>query len=147
MKLSTRTRYGVRAILDLALHGDQGLVQLKDIARRQQVSLQYLEHLVTPLISAGLVSSTRGPRGGLTLAKHPGEIRLSHLILLLEGSTAPVECVTNSGACDRSATCAVRDLWSEMKDAIDGVTESLTLADLVEKQKKKEAQKVEMYFI
>ena len=147
MKLSTRARYGIRAVLDLALHADQGLVRLKDIARRQQVSLQYLEHLVAPLIAAGLVSSTRGPRGGLSLARLPGEIRLSQLILLLEGSTAPVECVTNPGSCTRSATCAVRDVWSEMKDAIDAVAESMTLADLVERQKKKDAQKVEMYFI
>ena len=147
MKLSTRVRYGIRALLDLALHADQGLVRLKDIARRQQISLQYLEHLVAPLIAAGLVSSTRGPRGGLALARLPGEIRLSQLIWLLEGSTAPVACVTNPESCDRSATCAVHDLWSEMKDAIDAVTESMTLADLVERQKKKEAPKVAMYFI
>lgn len=147
MKLSTRATYGTRAVLDLALHADEGLVQLKDIARRQQISLQYLEHLIKPLIAAGLLSSTRGPRGGLSLAKSPREIRLSQLILLLEGSTAPVECVTNPGSCERSATCATRDLWSEMKDAIDAVVESLTLADLVERQQKKEAQKVEMYFI
>jgi len=147
MKLSTRARYGVRAVLDLALHGDQGLVHLKSIALRQQISLQYLEHLITPLIAAGIISSTRGPRGGLSLAMLPAEVKLSQLVSLLEGSTAPVECVTNLRSCDRAAACATRDLWSEMKDAIDSVLESTTLADLMEKQKKKEAQKVEMYFI
>lgn len=147
MKLSTRARYGTRAILDLALHADQGPVRLKDIAQRQEVSLQYLEHLVAPLIAAGLVSSTRGPRGGLALVKRAEEIRLSHLVAILEGSTAPVECITNPEVCSRSATCATRDLWSEMKDAIDIVMESHTLADLVERQKKKESLKAEMYFI
>ncbi|MFH0941542.1 MAG: Rrf2 family transcriptional regulator [Chloroflexota bacterium] len=147
MKLSTRARYGTRAILDLALHTDQGPVRLKDIAQRQEVPLQYLEHLVAPLIAAGLVSSTRGPRGGLALVKRAEEIKLSQLVGILEGSTAPVECITNPEVCSRSATCATRDLWSEMKDAIDGVMESHTLADLVERQKKKESLKAEMYFI
>lgn len=147
MKLSTRVRYGIRAILDLALHDNQGLVRLKDIALRQEVSLQYLEHLVAPLIAAGLVSSTRGPRGGLALAKRADEIKLSHLVRILEGSTAPVECVSNTDYCTRSADCVVRDLWAEVKDAIDTVMESLTLADLVERQKRKEAPEAGMYFI
>lgn len=147
MKLSTRARYGTRALLDLALHTDCSPVRLKDIALRQEVSLQYLEHLVAPLIAAGLVSSIRGPRGGLALGKSAGEIKMSEVVGILEGSTAPVECITNPEVCNRSATCATRDLWTEMKDAIDGVMESLTLADMVERQKNKEALKAEMYFI
>ncbi|RJQ39318.1 MAG: Rrf2 family transcriptional regulator [Dehalococcoidia bacterium] len=147
MKLSTRARYGTRALLDLALHADSGPVRLKDIARRQDVSLQYLEHLVAPLIGAGLVSSIRGPRGGLVLGKRAGEIKMSQVVEVLEGSTAPVECVTNPDTCNRSATCAVRDLWVEIKDTVDGVMASLTLAEMVERQKKKEETKAEMYFI
>lgn len=148
MKLSTRARYGTRALLDLALYADEAPVRLKEIAQRQEVSLQYLEHLVAPLIAAGLVSSIRGPRGGLVLGKHADEIKMSHVVGILEGSTAPVECVNNPAFCSRSATCATRDLWSDMKNAIDGVMDSLTLADLVERQKKKKKEpKAEMYFI
>lgn len=147
VKLSTRARYGTRALLDLAAHTDQGPVRLKDIALRQEVSLQYLEHLVAPLIAAGLVSSIRGPRGGLALGKRADEIKMSEIVGILEGSTAPVECITNPDVCNRSANCATRDLWTEMKDAIDGVMDSLTLADMVERQKKKDELKAEMYFI
>ena len=147
MRLSTRGRYGTRMLLDLALHGENGPVLLRDIARRQQLSLQYLEHLITPLIAAGLVSSTRGPRGGLSLAKSPREIKMSQIIQLLEGSMAPVECVTNPQVCDRSDFCAARDVWSEMKDAIDGILGSLTLEGLVEMQRGKKTPEGDMYFI
>ena len=80
-------------LLDLALHRDEQPVLLKDIARRQQISLSYLEHLITPLIAGDIVRSTRGPRGGVSLAKPPEEIRLGEVIQLLEGSIAPVECI------------------------------------------------------
>ena len=83
MKLSTRGRYGVRTLLDLALHQDEGLVLLKDIARRQEFSLAYLEHLIAPLIAAGLVKSTRGARGGVSLLKPPSEIKLGEAVQLL----------------------------------------------------------------
>jgi len=95
MKLSTRGRYGLRALLDLALHQGEGLVPLKDIARRQEISLPYLEHLITPLIATGLVKSTRRVRGGVMLLKAPSEIKLSEVIQILKGSLAPVECVNN----------------------------------------------------
>lgn len=147
MKLSTRGRYTTRALLDLALHQEEGPVLLKDIAQRQQISLQYLEHLITPLIGAGIVVSTRGPRGGVSLAKPPEEIRLSEVIKLLEGSLAPVECVNNPGICTRSELCVTRDIWSELKKAMNGVLESTTLQDLVERQKRKERPEEVMYYI
>ena len=147
MKLSTRGRYGTRALLELALHQGEGPVPLKDIAQRQQISLQYLEHLITPLIAAGIVLSTRGPRGGVSLAKPPEAVRLSEIIQLLEGSIAPVECINSPGVCSRSGSCATRDIWSEMKEAIDSVLESTTLQDLVERQKRKEQPEAEMYYI
>ncbi len=146
-KLSTKGQYGTRALLDLALHPGREPVLLKDIAQRQQISLRYLEHLITPLIAAGIVMSTRGPRGGVSLAKPPEEIRLSEVIQLLEGSMAPVECVNNPRLCSRSASCVTRDVWSELKKAMDGVLESTTLQNLVERQKKKEPPEKTMYYI
>ena len=137
MKLSTRGRYGVRTLLDLALHQDEGLVLLKDIARRQEFSLPYLEHLIAPLIGAGLVGSTRGARGGVMLLKPPAEIKLGEVVQLLEGSIAPVDCVTNPQLCHRSAFCATRDVWVEMNEAMSHVLDSVTLQDLVERQSRK----------
>ena len=147
MKLTTRGRYGTRALLDLAFHSGERPVVLRDIAQRQQISLMYLEHLITPLIAAGIVLSTRGPRGGVSLAKSPGEIRLSEVIQLLEGSTASVKCVDNPGLCSHSELCVTRDVWGELKRVINGVLESTTLQDLVERQKIKEQRGEMMYYI
>ena len=147
MKLSTRARYGTRALLDLAVHSGKGPILLKDIAQRQQISLTYLEHLITPLIAAGMARSTRGPKGGIWLAKPPQEIKLDEVIGLFEGSTAPVECVSSPETCPRSDFCVTREVWDELKSAMNGVLESTTLQDLVERQKKKEQPKEVMYYI
>lgn len=147
MKISTRGRYGTRALLDLALHQKEAPVLLKDIARRQQISLRYLEHLVTPLIAGGIVRSARGPRGGISLARAPGEIKLSDVIRLLEGSVALAECVNSPEICSRSASCAAHDVWGEIKKAMDGILESTTLQDLVERQTKKEETEQAMYYV
>ena len=146
MKLSTRGRYGTRILLDLAFHSG-GPVPLKDIAQRQQISIAYLEHLVTPLIAGGLMRSTRGPKGGVSLAKAPKEIKLSEVIRLLEGPIAIVECIDNPEVCDRSQICVTRDIWGELKRAVDGVLESTTLQDLVERQKEKDQSEAEMYYV
>jgi len=147
MKLSTRGRYATRALLDLALHQEEEPVLLKDIAQRQRISLRYLEHLITPLVAAGIIRSTRGARGGVWLAKPPQEIKLSEVIRLLEGSIAPVECVNNPEICVRSELCVTRDIWGELKKAMDGVLESTTLQDLVERQKRKGRPAEVMYYI
>ena len=147
MKLSTRGRYATRALLDLALHQNEEPILLKDIAQRQEISLSYLEHLIAPLVAGGIIRSTRGAKGGISLAKSPEEIRLIEIIQLLEGSIAPVECVINPKVCSRSKSCVVRDVWSEVKRAINGVLESTTLQDLVERQKTKQQRRVDMYHI
>ena len=147
MKLSTKGRYATRAMLDLAINQGEGPILLKDIAQRQQISLSYLEHLVTPLIAGGLIRSTRGARGGVSLARSPEEIKLSEVIQLLEGSLAPVECVNNPELCSRSELCVTRDVWSELKKAMNGVLESTTLQDLVERQKGKGRTAKAMYYI
>ena len=147
MKLSTRGRYGTRALLELALRQGEGPVLLRDIAQRQQISLQYLDHLITPLIAGGIVRSTRGARGGVLLARPPEEIRLSEVIQLLEGSIAPSECVNNPEVCIRSEFCATRDVWGELKKAMNVILESTTLQDLAERQKGKERPEKAMYYI
>jgi Rrf2 family protein len=147
MKLSTKGRYATRAILDLAINQGEGPILLKDIAQRQQISLSYLEHLVTPLIAGGLIRSTRGAKGGVSLAKPPEEIKLSEVIQLLEGSLAPVECVNNPELCPRSELCVTRDVWTELKNAMTGVLESTTLQDLIERRKEKGKSAKAMYYI
>ncbi len=147
MKLSTRGQYGTRALLELALHQGEGPILLRDIAQRQQIPLKYLEHLITPLVAGGMVRSTRGARGGVLLAKPSEEIKLSEVIQLLEGSIALVDCVNNPGICSRSKLCVTRDIWGELKEAMNGVLESTTLQDLVERHKKKEQPEQAMYYV
>ncbi len=147
MKLSTRGQYGTRALLDLALHHNEEPVLLKDIARRQQISLSYLEHLITPLIAGGILRSTRGPKGGVSLVKPPEGIELSEVIRLLEGSIALVECVNNPEICDRFEFCVTRDVWVELGEAMNKILECTTLQDLVERQKLKEPSEAAMYYI
>ena len=147
MKLSTRVLYGTRALLDLTLQASKEPVQLKEIAARQDISLHYLEHLIAPLIAVGIIKSTRGARGGIQLVKNPRDVKLSEVTNLLEGSISPVECVTNPERCSRSRLCAIRDVWSKMKTAMDGVLESTTLQDLVEQQKNKDQSEQIMYYL
>lgn len=147
MKLSTRGRYATRVLLDLALRWGAGPVQLKDIARNQQVSVMYLEHLIRPLIASGIVRSMRGARGGVWLGKPPEEIRLSQVIGLLEGSTDPVGCLDDPNTCPRANFCVTRDIWAELKKAVDQVLESITLQDLVERQRRKEHPAEKMHSI
>lgn len=137
MKLSTRARYGTRALLDLARQQGNEPVQLKDIADRQNISLQYLEHIIAPLIGAGIVRSTRGARGGLQLTRHPEELKISEVVQLLEGAMTPVDCIDNPESCARSDICVTREVWSKMKKAIDEALNSINLQDLIERQNKK----------
>jgi len=137
MRLSTKARYGLRALLDLAVHQDEEPVLLKDIARRQEFSLPYLQHLIAPLIAAGVVKTMRGAGGGVSLLKPPSDIKLSEVVQPLEGCITPVDCVNNPALCHRSASCVTRDIWGEMNDAMSKILDSTTLQDLVERQKRK----------
>jgi Rrf2 family protein len=134
-------------MLELANHWGKGPIQLKEIAKNQQLSLYYIEHLIAPLVAAGLVKTARGSSGGIWLAKPPREIKVSELITLFEGSTAPVECVNDPGICKRSDFCVTRDIWADVKKAVDGVLESVTLQELVEKQTRKTQSDSLMYQI
>ena len=144
MKLSTKGRYGTRALLDIALHHEEEPIPLKDIAQRQHISLPYLEHIIAPLISGGMIRSVRGIGGGVALAKPAGEIKLSEVIGLQEGSMALVSCVNDPASCDRSGFSVTRELWDEVTKAMDSVLDSPTLQDLMERQRGKEQP---MYYI
>ena len=137
MKISTKGRYATRAMLDLALHAGKTPVMLKDISARQDISLRYLEQIVTPMVAARLITSVRGPHGGIRLAREPKDIRLLDIIEVLEGPVAPVECVENPCSCTRAPSCVTRDVWNELARAMLGVLESTTLQDLVDRQNKK----------
>ncbi len=137
MRLSSRGRYSTKAMLDLAMHCHEGPILVKDISGRQGMTEQYLEQLFIPLRAAGLVRSIRGAGGGYYLARPPAEIKLSEVIRASEGATAPVECAEEPRLCPQSDRCVTRDLWVEMKKAIDKVLESTTLLDLVEQQQAK----------
>ena len=133
MKLSTRTRYAVRAIIELAQNDQNKPLQLKIIAQRQEISIKYLEQLMAVLRSAGFVRSIRGSKGGYVLAKAPNQIKMNEVLHRLEGAVATVECVENENCCSRSADCAARYLWAQVEQAIENVLRSVTLQDLVEK--------------
>ena len=133
MKLSSRARYGMRAILELALEYGKPPMQIKTIAEREDISNKYLEQLIAMLKAAGLVRSLRGPRGGYMLAKPPAEIKLKDIFVTLEGPMVPAECLEHPEFCPRCMDCATREIWAELQTAINGVLESTTLADLVER--------------
>ena len=136
MRFSTRTRYGIRAMLELALHFGESPLQLKRISKSQGVSLKYLEQLMVLLKSAGLVKTVRGARGGYVLARPPDTIRLSDCVNCLEGHLAAVECVDDDSFCRRSADCLTRQVWQQVSAAIESVLQSVNLQDLVDKTKK-----------
>jgi Rrf2 family protein len=138
MKLSTRARYGTRAMLDVALQGREGPVHLKDIARRQEMSKKYLAHLTSRLEAAGLIRITRGAGGGISLARSASEIRLSQIFQTLEGPIVLVACVDNPQWCPRSSRCATRDIWMQMEQLLSAFLESQTLEDLCCQQREKE---------
>lgn len=132
MKVSTRTRYGIRAAIELAQHYKQGPLQLRIIAERQAISVKYLEQLVAVLRSGGIVRSLRGARGGYLLAKAPDQVRLSDIFHCLEGPVATTECVEDPEFCDRSLDCVARKLWRRVEGAVNDVLDSVTLKDLLD---------------
>ncbi|MDO8490624.1 MAG: Rrf2 family transcriptional regulator [Dehalococcoidia bacterium] len=137
MKLSSKTTYGTRALLNIAARQGEGPVLLKDVARQEAIPEQYLEQVVAPLRIAGLVKSQRGPGGGFTLARPPSEVTLGDVVQILEGSCYLVNCVDAPETCVRSAGCVTRDLWQEMGLAMRKVLQSVTLQDLVDRQRDK----------
>ena len=131
MRISTRSRYGMRLMLELALNSGKGPIFLKDIARSQEISEKYLSQIIIPLKSAGLVNSFRGAHGGYVLKREPAQITLREIVEVLEGDFTLVECVGNPRVCDRAAQCVTQGVWFKVGQAIAGTLESMTLRDLV----------------
>ena len=137
MELSTRARYGVRLMLDLALHYGEGPVPLKDIAERQEISEKYLWNLTGPLKNIGLIRSTRGSYGGFALAKPPSGIDMKEIVRALESPLCLVECVDDPSICNRVQICVSRDLWIALSDSVAQILGAVTLEDMVEGRGKK----------
>jgi len=136
MRVSTRGRYALRLMLDLAMNNTGEPVRLKDVAKRQEISEKYLEQIISILNKAGFVKSVRGP-AGYSLKRKPEEYTVGMILRLTEGSLAPVDCVEDGTDCGRADQCVTVLLWKKLNDAINGVVDNITLADLVDWQMQK----------
>ena len=139
MKISTKGRYGLRVLLDIAAHQAKGPVILRDISARQGISEKYLWQVINPLKAAGVVSSTRGAKGGYVLAKAPADITLLEIVSILEGPICVVDCVGTPEKCDRSGACVTRGVWGKIETGIKESMAQITLKELVDQQTEAES--------
>ena len=133
MMISTRGRYALRVMIDLAEHATGTFTPLKEVAQRQDISQKYLESIMSNLSKSGFVEGAQGKGGGYRLSRAPEDYKVGEILRLTEGSLAPVECVDGEGDCSRADRCVTIEVWRALKEAIDNVVDSITLADLVEK--------------
>ena len=148
MKISTKGRYALRVMLDLALHaphgGSGGYISLKEIASRQEISDKYLEQIIMPLVRAGYVRSSRGAGGGYQLAGPASCCTVGDILRLMEGGLAPVDCIedvpraSRIGSCPRSGFCVTRDVFIQIKQAVDAVVDGITLEELAERHRNRQ---------
>lgn len=131
MRVSTRARYGLRLMYQLALHYEKEPVILKEIAKAEDISEKYLSHLIIPLKGVGLIQGSRGAHGGYMLAKKPEQTTVREIVEILEGDLNIVPCTKNPLVCKRASGCVSRDVWSMLRDKISDVLDSITLADVV----------------
>ena len=150
MRISTRGEYGLRALMELGIASESAL-SLRDIAGRQHISLDYLEQIMPALKAAGLIKAKRGATGGYQLAKHPAEITVYDALVALEGPLDPMMCLSSGVpadalpasktdrdvSCLASGSCAVQEVWREMRDALENVLKRLTLAELLDRQERR----------
>lgn len=133
MKISTKGRYAIRLLLDIAMNDEAEPVRLKETAERQNISMKYLEQIISSLVKGGFVKSIRGPQGGYRLMKQPKEYTVGMILRQVEGSMAPVACLDDEvNTCERQADCVSLRIWMELNEAISSVLEKYTLADLIE---------------
>lgn len=137
MKISTKGRYALRLMLDIALNSTGEYITIKSIAARQSISEKYLEQIISLLNRAGYVKSIRGSQGGYRLAKEPAFYTIGMILRLTEGSLVPVDCLDDErDECSRNQGCITRQVWSELYDAICSVVDRITLQDLIDRQSK-----------
>lgn len=135
MKISTKGRYALRMLLDLAEHQNEGFIALKDIAARQQISKKYLEQIVAILNKTDILQTNRGFQGGYKLAKPPQQYTVGDILRLTEGSLSPVSCLDLGPAhCPRHAFCATLPIWQGLEDVINHYLDNVTLQDILEQQ-------------
>ena len=137
MKISTKGRYALRLMLDLAIQPGDSAVPLRDVAERQEITDKYLEQIVTQLARGGLVRSVRGAGGGYLLTRTPEEYTVGEILRQLEGNLAPVSCVSGGSCCGRADRCVTLEVWQQIQDAVDSVVDNITLADLVKRYHEK----------
>jgi Rrf2 family protein len=133
MKISTRGRYALRMMVEIAMHDREEWVSIKDISERQGISVKYLEQIVTNLTKSGLLLSSRGPRGGYMLAKNPDEYTAGEILRVIEGELAPVACLeSGTKLCERRGVCPTIKFWEGLHQVINEYVDSVTLQDLLD---------------
>lgn len=138
MMVSTKGRYALTVMVDLAKNAGDSYVSLSDIAARENLSTKYLESIISLLNKGGMLESLRGKKGGYRLARDPKDYNISEILLLTEGTLAPVNCIMQEGVeCDKAATCSTLPLWAGLDKAIDAYLKSITLEDIIEGNRKK----------
>ncbi|MBN1409529.1 MAG: Rrf2 family transcriptional regulator [Spirochaetales bacterium] len=147
MKLSKRTRYGLRLMIELALNYNKGALNLNEIARREEISLKYLSQIIIPLKNSGFVHSIRGSSGGYILSKPPDEVTVYDIVTILEGEMDIVECINDPALCDRNTYCTARNVWSRLNQSIVSLLESITLKSLARETEMNFKKNVIVYHI
>lgn len=142
MKLSAKTRYGVRLMVELGLNYGKKPIFLKDIAKAEEISEKYLSLIIIPLRGVGLVSSMRGVHGGYNLAKEPSQITLKEIVAVLEGDCSLVHCVKDPSSCSRVPICASHDIWVIICEKISEILSSITLDILVKINQEKAVNRI-----
>lgn len=138
MQLTTRSRYGLRMLLDIALNGDERPVRIQDIAKRRNISVKYLEQLIRALKKAGFIHSKRGPKGGHVLAMAPDAIRVGDVVRALESRPELTECVGNPEACQISGDCVTRQIWARATESLFRELDAISISDLLVQARKSE---------
>ncbi|MDR1873534.1 MAG: Rrf2 family transcriptional regulator [Synergistaceae bacterium] len=138
MKISTKGRYALRMLLDLAEHGNEGYVSLKDVAQRQGISKNYLEQIITLLKNTEMLKTTRGSQGGYKLAKPPRHYTVGDVLRLTEGNLAPVACLVDEiNQCERSSFCITLDIWRGLERVINDYLDGITLQDILDRHRER----------
>ena len=148
MKFNTKTRYGIRTMIELAMHSNNGGVYQKEISERQEISFKYLDQIIASLKASGLIVNSTGRMSGYVLTKDPEEISVYDIFQAFEHKLAIIDCLTGEGICSRDRTCASRDFWNDLNRIIIDYLESTTLNDLAQKQRViNENESINMFYI